>query len=92
MSRKSVSFSCLNESGWKVHDDARQARGIEHALLEVELPGAVLLRQQPPLQAVGEASHDALQMGELLVEVGAQARQLVGIAGPRRGRSRRTSG
>ena len=41
---------------------------------------AVLLRQQAALQAVGEAPDDALEMGELLVEIGAQARQLVGIA------------
>ena len=64
----------------RVDDDARQPRRIEHALLEVELPGAVLLRQQPALQPVGEPADDALQMRELLVEIGAQPRQLVGVA------------
>ena len=81
VSRKSVSFSCLKDERLiRVDDDARQPRRVEHALLEVELPGAVLLRQQPALQAVGEAADDALQMGELLVEIGAQPRQLVGVA------------
>src|SRR5215212_60532 len=47
VSRNSVSFSCLKESGERVDDDARQARGVEHALLEVELPGPVLLREEP---------------------------------------------
>ena len=64
----------------RIDDDARQARRIEHALLEVELPGAVLLRHQAALQPVGEPADDALEMCELLVEIGAQPRQLVGVA------------
>ena len=63
-----------------IDDDARQARGIEHAFLEIEIPGAVLLRHQPALQAVGEPRHHALQIGELLVEIVAQPRQLLGVA------------
>ena len=59
---------------------ARQPRRIEHALLEIELPGAVLLRHQPALQPVGEPRHDALQMRELLVEIAAQPFQLVMVA------------
>ena len=39
----------------RVDDDARQARRIEHAFLEIEIPGAVLLRHQAALQPVGEA-------------------------------------
>ena len=64
----------------RIDDDARQPRRIELPFLEVELPGAVLLRQQTPLQAVRETADHALQVGELLVEIGAQPRQLVGVA------------
>ena len=46
----------------RIDDDARQPRGIEHAFFEVEFPGAVLLRHQPALQAIGEAGDDALQI------------------------------
>ena len=38
----------------RVDDDARQTRRIEHALFEIEFPGAALLRHQPALQPVGE--------------------------------------
>src|SRR5690606_28935828 len=55
-------------------------RGVEHSLFEVELPGAVLLREQPALQPVGEAGDDALQMLQLLVEIGAQPRQFLRVA------------
>ena len=61
-------------------DDARQPRRVEDALLEIELPGAGLLRQQAALQPVGEPGDHALQVGELLVELVAQPRQLVGVA------------
>ena len=64
----------------RVDDDARQARGVEHALFEVELPGAVLLRHQPPLQPVGEAGDDRRQVLQLLVEILAQPLQFVGVA------------
>ena len=64
----------------RVGDDARQPRRIEDALLEIEIPGAVLLRHQPALQPVGEAGDDALQVRELLVEIGAQPLQLLRIA------------
>src|SRR6266478_3750633 len=53
---------------------------VEHALVEVELPGPRLLRHQAALQPVGEPRDDALQVGELLVEQVTQTRQLVGIA------------
>ena len=46
----------------RVGDDARQARRVERALVEVEFPGAVLLRHQPALQAVGELADHALQV------------------------------
>ena len=57
-------------------DDAGEAAGVEDALLQVELPGAVLLRLQPPLQLVGQPRDGALERVELLVEIGAQAFQL----------------
>src|SRR6202165_452662 len=59
---------------------ARQARGVENAFFEIELPGAVLLRHQSALQAVGEPRDDALQMRELLVEIAAQTLQLGMVA------------
>ena len=43
-------------------------------------PGAVLLRHQAARRPVGEAGNDALQMRELLVEIGAQPLQLVMVA------------
>ena len=55
-----------------------QARGVERALLQIELPGAALLREQPPLQPVGEARHHARQRPQLAIEVGAQPLQLLG--------------
>jgi hypothetical protein len=64
----------------RIDDDARQPRRIEQALLQVELPGAILLRQEKPLQPVGEACDHALKMRELLVEVAAQAIELFGLA------------
>ena len=64
----------------RVGDDARQPRGVEHALVEIEFPGAGLLGQEPALQPVGEPRDHALQMRELLVEQVAQPRQLVGVA------------
>ena len=45
-----------------------EPRGIEDALLEIELPGPRLLGQEAALQPVGEARDHALQMRELLVE------------------------
>ena len=48
--------------------------------VEVEVPAAVLLREQAPLQAVGEPRHGAMQRLELLVEKGAQALELVSVA------------
>src|SRR5437879_2886205 len=53
---------------------------IEQALLEIELPGAVLLRHQPSLQPVGQARHHALQMRQLLVEITAQPLELFRLA------------
>ena len=55
-----------------------EPRGVERAFLEVEIPGAVLLRHQLALQPVGEARHGARQVAQLLVEEGAQPLQLVG--------------
>lgn len=63
-----------------IGDHARQPGGVENALFEIELPGAVLLRHQAALQPVGEAGDDTLQMRELLVEIGAQPLQFVVVA------------
>ena len=64
----------------RIDDDARQPRRIEQAFLEVEFPGAVLLRQQQPLQPIGEPRDDALQMRKLLVEIAAQPVELFRLA------------
>lgn len=64
----------------RIGDHARQPRRIENAFLEIEIPGAVLLRHQLALQAIGEPRHDVLQMRELLVEIAAQALQFVVLA------------
>ena len=74
-----MSRSRLKERVHRIDDDARQARRVEHALLEVEVPGAVLLGEQPALQAVGEAGDRARQVAQLLVEERAKALQLVGL-------------
>ena len=64
----------------RIDDDARQTRGVEHALLEVEFPASVLLRHEPPLQAVREPRHDRRQILQLLVEILAQALKLLRLA------------
>ena len=64
----------------RIDDHARQPRRIEQALFQIELPGAALLREQKPLQAVGEPSDHALQVRELLVEIAAQPVEFLGIA------------
>src|SRR5690606_1778690 len=50
------------------------------AFLEVEMPGARLLRHQAALQAVGQLADDRLQVAELLIEMMAQPRELLGVA------------
>ena len=81
VSRKSVSFSRLNDKRMhRIDDDARQPRRIEQPFLQIEFPGAILLRQQQPLQPVGEPRDDALQMRKLLVEIAAQPVELFRLA------------
>ncbi len=63
-----------------VDDDAGEPRGVDHAFLKVEVPAAVLLGEKPPLKPVGEPRHGAVQGLQLLVEKGAQAVELVGVA------------
>ena len=63
-----------------IDDDARQPPGVENPFLEVEVPRSGLFGHEAPLQAVGEARHQTLQAGELLVHLGAQAGQLVPLA------------
>ena len=64
----------------RIDDHAGEPRGIERAFLEIEIPAAILLREQSPLEPVGEPRHRAVQRQELLVEKGAQAVELVGVA------------
>ena len=46
----------------RVEDDPHEACRIQDALLQVELPGSVLLCEKPALQAIGEPSDNSLQM------------------------------
>src|SRR5215831_20597824 len=64
----------------RIDDDARQPRRIEKPFLEIELPGTVLLRHEAALQAVGEPSDHALEVGELLVEIAAQPVEFLRLA------------
>ena len=74
-----VEFALVRQRLHRVHHHARQAAGVEQPFIQVELPGAGLLRQQPALQAVGQLGDHALQVLQLLVELLAQARQFVRI-------------
>ncbi len=56
-----------------VDDHAGETRGVERAFLEVEIPGAALLRQQAALQPVGKACDGARQRLQFLVEKRAAA-------------------
>ena len=45
----------------RIDDDAGKPRRVDHAFVEVEVPAAVLLREQPALKPVGEPRHGAVQ-------------------------------
>ena len=64
----------------RVDHNPWQARRIKRSFFEIEFPSAVLLRHQAALQAVGEARNDALQMTDLLIEIGPQTGQFFSIA------------
>ena len=60
---------------------ARESRAVSsRPFLQVELPGPRLAREQAPLQAVGKPADDAVELGELLVELIAQPGQLLAVA------------
>ena len=63
-----------------IDDDSGKACGVDHAFVEIEVPAAVLLGEQPALQAIVKPRHGAVQRQQLLVEEGAQALELVGVA------------
>ena len=58
----------------------RQARRVNNAVFLIEIPAAVLLRHQLAMQPVGQPGHNALQSGQLTVEIGAQPVQLLCVA------------
>ena len=64
----------------RVDHHAGQPPGVEQPFFEIEIPGSRLLGQKPALQPVGELGDDALNVGELLVEMLAQSAELIGIA------------
>src|SRR3546814_1446452 len=53
---------------------------IEQTFFLIEIPGAGLLRHQPPLKTIGELGHCPLHVRELLVQKAAQALQFVLVA------------
>ena len=63
-----------------IDDHLRQPGGIQHPFFQIELPGAVLLRHQPPLQPIGQLGGGVLQGDQLLIEQRPQADQLIGLA------------
>ena len=75
-----IAFDLVAERVPGADDDAGQPRGIEQPLFLVEIPAAVLLRHQPPLQPVGKLGDDRLQPGQLAVEIAAQPVQLLRVA------------
>src|SRR3546814_10636269 len=60
-----VALHLVRQRMHRVHDDPRQARSVQHALFQIEVPGAGLHGEQAALEAVGEPRDDALQRGEL---------------------------
>ena len=58
----------IGERAGRIGDDAGEARRIEHAFLEIEIPAAVLLRQQPALQLVRKLRDGGRQRFQFLVE------------------------
>ena len=69
-------FDLVRQRAARRDDDAREPRCVDHAFFLIEIPAAVLLRHQAALQTVGELCHHRLQVGQLLVEIGAQPVQL----------------
>src|SRR5262249_39394887 len=64
----------------RVGNDAGEARRIEHTLLEIELPRAILLCQEAALKPVCETADGDMQRRELLVEETTQPFKLFGVA------------
>ena len=80
VAERALALGLERQGRGRIGDDARQAGRIQHAFLQIEHPAAVLLRQQAALQLVGEAGDHAGQLGQLLVQQGAQAVQLDRVA------------
>ena len=64
----------------RADDHSGEPARIEQPFFLVEIPTARLLREQPSLQAVREASDDALRACHLLVEISAEAAELLCVA------------
>jgi len=75
-----VALGLEQQGAGGIHDDAAQARGVQHAFLEVKGPAAALLRHQPALQLVGQPGDDGRQGRKLLVQEGAKPPQLDRVA------------
>ena len=76
----SIPFRLEGQGMQGIDDHAGQASGVENPLLQVEIPGAALLRHQLALEAVRQPPDRALKVDKLLVEIAAEAIQFGQIA------------
>src|SRR5262245_3842588 len=75
-----VALLLVGQGVHRIDDDAGKPRRIDHALVEIEVPAAILLGEKPALKPVGESGDGAMKRDELLVEKSAQAIELVRLA------------
>ena len=64
----------------RVNDYLRQSRGVQDALVKVEIPRTTLLCEETALQTIGEFRGGVLKRQQLLVEQLAQAQKLLRFA------------
>src|SRR5262245_31689327 len=75
-----VALLLVGQGVHRIDNNAGKPRRIDHALVEIEVPAAILLGEKPALKPVGESRDGAMKRDELLVEKGAQAIELVRLA------------
>ena len=81
VSRKFVSRSRLKVSGWNRSVTTRESLSrVQNALVEIEVPRAVLLCEQAALQAICKPADGDMEDRKLLVEKAAQPFEFVGVA------------
>ena len=70
-----IALALVGQRLHRINHNARQPCGVEHALVEIELPGSVLLCQQLALQLVCQARDSPRERPQFLVEKCSQALQ-----------------